>query len=87
MPNSYTCYLIGYIDKKTRKLVGAQFASESARSITCNSNMFPVDIFQMGGNSYSEAHDQMRKILQGDSRYFEWMRELVLGKPEEDSDG
>jgi len=58
-----TCYLVGYIDPKTRTVTHVQTASESAQSITALFSEFPFDIDNVSAEDYGAARKKMVQLL------------------------
>jgi hypothetical protein len=79
--NMKTCYLIGFINTKTNKVVSAQLASESAKSITSSYNEFPFDIVSFEGIDYQTARNTMVDFLASDlgQSIYHWIIPLIYG--------
>jgi hypothetical protein len=58
-----TCYLVGYIDPKTRTVTHIQTASESAQSITALASQFPFDIENISAADFGLARKKMVEAL------------------------
>jgi hypothetical protein len=78
----HTCYLIGFIDKNTLKVVDVGIYNESGRTFTTkNSARFPFDITKWHGDTFHEACKNMVAYLQSPvSRHLDWVKQLLQGK-------
>lgn len=73
------CYLVGFIDKKTLKIIGAGLYSESAKHLTIHIDAFAVDILEIEKPTFHEALQYMRTYLNDPeaSKYFDWIKPLI----------
>lgn len=83
-----TCYVVGYIDPKTLKVVDAQLASESAQTITAFASQFPFDIDSVEDKDYDRASKKMLKSLEERKHWprWGWVYDLVVKNRERTED-
>ena len=69
-----TCYLLGCVDTKTGKFLGASIFSESAPTTT--GPRFYFVIWETHGVDYEHARDQMLLELRANAK-LKWARKLI----------
>ena len=70
-------YLVGFIDRRTLKLVRIGCYSESAATLTYTAGLVPVEMFSYRASSYHEAAEGVYRLLASISQY-EWLRDAIL---------